>query len=233
MPHYFTEFDSDEEVDAAALNSRFTELDGKIFDLASGTGYANQSANTLFAGPTTGGASAPGFRALVAADLTSPLTSPPAIGGGTPAAGAFTTLAATGLTVTDEDLEVLLDGGAGFASLKLDTAAADPARIRLMDDGDDVWRIEKDAAGDLVVERYVAGVLQDEPLQIVNASGKVLIANELQVVGDFNHDGTNYAFYSATPGPKPTITGSRGGNAALASLLTALATLGLLTNSTS
>jgi hypothetical protein len=35
------------------------------------------------------------------------------------------------------------------------------------------------------------------------------------------------------PSTPPTITGSRGGNAALASLLTALASLGLIVNSTS
>lgn len=39
-------------------------------------------------------------------------------------------------------------------------------------------------------------------------------------------------FHSATPIAKPTVTGSRGGNAALASLLTALANYGLITNST-
>lgn len=39
-------------------------------------------------------------------------------------------------------------------------------------------------------------------------------------------------FYGATPGNKPTISGSKGANAALASLLSALATLGLLTDST-
>ncbi len=39
-------------------------------------------------------------------------------------------------------------------------------------------------------------------------------------------------FYGTTPGAQPTITGSRGGNAALASLLTALAGLGLIVNST-
>lgn len=39
-------------------------------------------------------------------------------------------------------------------------------------------------------------------------------------------------FFSATPVSKPTVTGSRGANAALASLLTALANLGLLTDST-
>ena len=40
-------------------------------------------------------------------------------------------------------------------------------------------------------------------------------------------------FYETAPQAKPTITGSRGSNAALASLLTALATLGLVTDSTS
>jgi hypothetical protein len=39
-------------------------------------------------------------------------------------------------------------------------------------------------------------------------------------------------FYGATPIAKPTVSGSRGGNAALDSLLTALANLGFITNST-
>jgi hypothetical protein len=39
-------------------------------------------------------------------------------------------------------------------------------------------------------------------------------------------------FYGTSPQSKPTITGSRGGNAALTSLLTALANLGLVTDST-
>ncbi len=41
----------------------------------------------------------------------------------------------------------------------------------------------------------------------------------------------NLGFYGATAAPKPTITGSRAGNAALADLLTELATLGLITDS--
>jgi hypothetical protein len=40
-------------------------------------------------------------------------------------------------------------------------------------------------------------------------------------------------FFGGTPASKPTITGSRGANAALASLLTELAGLGILTDSTS
>lgn len=40
------------------------------------------------------------------------------------------------------------------------------------------------------------------------------------------------SFFGATPTTKPVVTGSKGGNAALASLITALATLGLITDST-
>jgi hypothetical protein len=49
------------------------------------------------------------------------------------------------------------------------------------------------------------------------------------------HDGTNIfklSFNGATPIVKPTVTGSKGGNAALGSLVTALANLGLITDTT-
>ena len=42
----------------------------------------------------------------------------------------------------------------------------------------------------------------------------------------------NFAVNGATPPAKPTVTGSRGGNAALASLLTALASYGLIVDGT-
>jgi hypothetical protein len=42
----------------------------------------------------------------------------------------------------------------------------------------------------------------------------------------------NVGFNSTAPISKPTVSGSRGGNAALASLLTALANYGLITDST-
>jgi hypothetical protein len=45
--------------------------------------------------------------------------------------------------------------------------------------------------------------------------------------------GNTVGFYTAAPVAKQTISGSRGGNAALADLLTKLATLGLITDSTS
>jgi hypothetical protein len=62
---------------------------------------------------------------------------------------------------------------------------------------------------------------------VVRASGTTEIKMALA------HQGSTLGFYNTTPTTKPTITGSRGGNAALADLLTKLAGLGLLTDSTS
>ena len=52
------------------------------------------------------------------------------------------------------------------------------------------------------------------------------------IAGNLDHDGSGIGFYGTVPIAKPTVTGSRGGNAALASLLTALANLGLITDNT-
>lgn len=65
-----------------------------------------------------------------------------------------------------------------------------------------------------------------------------LRGNEVRMYGDANTTPTVHVtasglgFNNATPIAKPTVTGSRGGNAALASLLTALASYGLITDST-
>lgn len=49
----------------------------------------------------------------------------------------------------------------------------------------------------------------------------------------FKANATGIGFFNSTPVAKPTVTGSKGGNAALASLLTALSNLGLVTDSSS
>lgn len=54
----------------------------------------------------------------------------------------------------------------------------------------------------------------------------------LQVLGDLDHDGAKAGFRGATEIVAPVVTGSRGGNAALASALTALASQGLIVDST-
>jgi hypothetical protein len=56
--------------------------------------------------------------------------------------------------------------------------------------------------------------------------GNLQADNALQINGDVG-------FFSTTPAAKQTVSGSKGANAALASLLTALAAYGLITDSTS
>ena len=53
------------------------------------------------------------------------------------------------------------------------------------------------------------------------------------IEGSLNHTGGQLGFFNASTWSKLNVTGSRGGNAALASLLTELARYGLITNSTS
>lgn len=79
--------------------------------------------------------------------------------------------------------------------------------------------------------------------QLITAATSTWKGRATLLVGDsgntdreaFRAEGTGTAtaisFYGATAVVKPTVTGSRGSNAALTSLLTALANLGLITNS--
>lgn len=56
--------------------------------------------------------------------------------------------------------------------------------------------------------------------------------NEWLFYGPISHQGASLGFFGAAPAAKPTVAGSKGGNAALASLLSALASLGLVTDTT-
>lgn len=67
--------------------------------------------------------------------------------------------------------------------------------------------------------------------QLSPSPGVVPIGGAVQTLRTVS--GPMVGFYDASPQLQPTITGSRGGNAALASLLTELATLGLIVDGTS
>jgi hypothetical protein len=83
-----------------------------------------------------------------------------------------------------------------------------------------------DAGSNFQINRFSdAGAFLGTPITINRATGKTDILESLEVTGDLG-------FYGTPPISKPTVTGSRGGNAALASLLTELANLGLITDST-
>jgi hypothetical protein len=76
------------------------------------------------------------------------------------------------------------------------------------------------ASDDFALQRFnTSGVFQSQPISIARASGAITFIG-------------NMGFNSATPIGKPTITGAKGGNVALAALLTSLANYGLITDST-
>lgn len=129
------------------------------------------------------------------------------IGGTTPAAATFTTIIAT-------------------TSLDINNSSGTPA-LRFNDGNDDIWYLLHDpATNDFNMTHALAGVFIGPVLSLKANSGT-------RIWGELDHDGSTVGFYGATPQSKPTVTGSRGGNAALTSLLTALSNLGLITNSTS
>lgn len=64
-------------------------------------------------------------------------------------------------------------------------------------------------------------------------AGTTTANGTLTIGGTLDHNGSTVAFYNQAGTTRQTITGSRGGNAALASLLTALAATGLIIDSTS
>lgn len=68
---------------STALSASYTTLDARFEAIESLAGGGSQSANTIYAGPTAGGAAAPAFRALVQADLP---TQPYDVGGSYPSA---------------------------------------------------------------------------------------------------------------------------------------------------
>jgi hypothetical protein len=77
---------------------------------------------------------------------------------------------------------------------------------------------------------WSAGCLPDASWRITNESAAQIV---FSVSSNGNATFANScAFFGASPPAKPTVTGSRAGNAALTSLLTALASYGLVTDST-
>jgi hypothetical protein len=74
---------------------------------------------------------------------------------------------------------------------------------------------------------------QDGNLLIGTTTNGMTAAGSLAIAQDLAHRGSNLGVFNTSPTTKQTVTGSRGANAALASLLTQLAAYGLITDSTS
>ena len=89
--------------------------------------------------------------------------------------------------------------------------------------GSDSWRHFHEGRAERVL-------LATPGLRVLFASGYSLTWGG--GTGQIGGSSDTLKFFGGTGSTKPSITGSRGGNAALADLLTKLATLGLITDST-
>jgi hypothetical protein len=111
-----------------------------------------------------------------------------------------------------------LSGGAGFVGISISDTSGNAASRNFS-----------------LLDTYIAFGTLD--LSVSSAAGGAP-SNSLMRYGYdtsswVQHMSTKLSFYGGTPIVKPTVTGSRGANAALGSLVTALANLGLITDTTS
>jgi hypothetical protein len=218
-----------------------TEIDGSVYTPANLT----VGGTTNLAGPVGG------------SGLNTYLASPPAIGSTTPAAGSFTTLAASstvtgagftsrfaapgpiGNTTPSSGVFTTLNvnvgpttllgpanwGAHNFGKQLLITSGGNPA-IGITDSGGTNFAAISYAFGGLAFAAMPA--LSDSTtvptywMTLTNTLGKA------EIPWRFN---STIGFNGAGPVAKPTVTGAKNANPALASLLTALAAYGLVTDS--
>ncbi len=112
-------------------------------------------------------------------------------------------------------------------TLRISAAAGSSRAIQLETDSSARWQIRADGASESGGNSGSNLII--EPRSDSGASlGAILTL--IRATGGLRHEDKPLGFYGATPTAKPSVTGSRGGNAALASLITALALLGLVTD---
>ena len=110
----------------------------------------------------------------------------------------------------------MLDNGALTQALTMTTPAGNPSRITYTISGGHTWWAGQWPDGGF----YIADGTTSANRIVISQAGALTINT------------TSVGFFNTTPVAKPTVTGSKGANAALASLLTALAAYGLVTDST-
>lgn len=176
---------------------------------------------------------------------------PGKIGALTPNTGLFTSLSIGGLTVGTADIRTT--NGATIVAGRLSNvgAGSQPGAFAVYAPNGSgtaiIWAqarvsVVTATAGaeacSLIFSTRVAGSFAD--VATLNSGGNLLVgtatdgmtaSGSIAIAQDLAHRGSKLGFYNTAPVTKQTVTGSRGGNAALASLLTALATVGEITDS--
>lgn len=128
-------------------------------------------------------------------------------------------LVAPGFTIGGSGGAFVAEKAAGSATHANFTGFGDtqPA-FQILGSGEHQWGPGGSTAPDTTLYRPGANVLKTD--------------DSFHVGADLRHLGSGLGFYGVAAVAKPTLTGSRAGNAAVASIASALATLGLATDST-
>lgn len=159
------------------------------------------------------------------------------IGGGGSSSGGGSGVTAhadlTGLTA-DDHTQYLLTNGTRSMTGNLDFNKSDPEIVMGTGQGND--------QNHLIIRHDTNFIPTSAFTSFSNGAGNEFLRfaglgqvdiSDGAVTADGQTGATQVGFHETTPIVKPTVTGSRGGNAALASLLTALANYGLITDSSS
>lgn len=120
----------------------------------------------------------------------------------------------------------VVDNGASIETQSL-SAANYRFRLQTNYSGTNTHRFQMGAAGSELDFIVIDGGTSPTAIKYKTYNGSSMVD-----MITFNGTG-GMGFYAATPVAKPTVSGAKGGNAALGSLLTQLAALGLITDSTS
>jgi hypothetical protein len=114
---------------------------------------------------------------------------------------------------------------AGDGAVSIDSVMAHAAEVLFKQAGVARWGIVRDTSANLLFNRYnAAGALLGTAAWFEPTAG---VFN----IGALSAAGVGF-FGSGVSTTRPIVTGSRGGNTALASMLSAMATLGLITDNT-
>lgn len=234
MPTNYTALTNGQFATAATFNAPLTELDTAIENLSTGskalaspdiTSFVN-SVHTHQDNANGGSLNAAAIGSGTLGNARVNWASPDAIGTGTPNTGRFSAL--TLENATNPSFIIRSEAGQ-TRGVYLNTNAAP----RWLVYADTAAESGSNAGSNFKIARFNdAGSTLGDALILDRVSGNMIVPAAVNVGGAFDHDGSTIGFYGATPAGKPTITGSKGGNAALTNLLGALAGMGLLTDST-
>jgi len=137
-------------------------------------------------------------------------------------------------TVSAGFFKATADGTASLGVVAIEGFSASKRLLDLRVTGDSVARVKVDSSGTSGGGAIILGDGTTSDTNLYRSAADTLKTDDSFHVGaTLRHLGTSLGFYNTAAATKQTVTGSRGSNAALTSLLTALATIGLITDSSS